>query len=317
MEYSEAPSGIRSRRASFAQRLFLGLGRHLRFLNGLLEVRELRAGSVGFAELLLDLAQTLAQHGLLLPLVEGLAGALVDLAGDLEHFHPPIDQRQNAVEARLQVESRQEFLFVGGFQVHEACDGVGQRRDGFDAADGVDEFRGRLRQQLQRLQRPLAQVDAAGFDFAIDHGRIPVAFDPGHEERLLARVVEDGEAFLALADHMMRAVRRRDEAQDGGDRAHAVQRVGAGLVALVLLKQYADAALRAHGLLGGGHGTLAVNRQRQHDTGKQHHVALRQDDQHVLGSGGARRRIVGSAHGVSSAMRRCRLPFSSRCSRKA
>ena len=62
-----------------ALRLLLRLRRHRGVLDGFLQVLEFRAGALGLAELLLDLPQTLAQHRLLLPLIERLARALIDL----------------------------------------------------------------------------------------------------------------------------------------------------------------------------------------------------------------------------------------------
>src|SRR5882757_7420905 len=62
-----------------AQRLFLRFRRHAGVLDGRLEFFEFAARTVGFAEFLLNLAQPLAQNGFLLPSIERLARALVDL----------------------------------------------------------------------------------------------------------------------------------------------------------------------------------------------------------------------------------------------
>ena len=73
------------------------------------------------------------------------------------------------------------------------------------------------------------------------------------EERPAVEESSDLEALLALADEVVRAVRRGDVAHDVGDRADAVQvdrrRIGDLGVAL---HQDADLALLAHRLLGGG-----------------------------------------------------------------
>ena len=77
--------------------------------------------------------------------------------------------------------------------------------------------------------------------------------DARDEERPAVQEFDDLEALLALADEMMRAVRRGDVAHDIGDRADAVQvdrrRVGDLGVAL---HQDADLALLAHRLLRRG-----------------------------------------------------------------
>ena len=94
----------------------------------------------------MDLAQPLAQHRFFLPLVECLARLLINLARDLQHLDAPAKQGEHAVEPRLQIECGENFLFLGGLQVHEARDHVGERRNRLDAADGVDQFARGLRQ---------------------------------------------------------------------------------------------------------------------------------------------------------------------------
>ena len=51
-----------------------------------------------------------------------------------------------------------------------------------------------------------------------------VDLDSRHQEGLAADVIQHREALFALRDQMMRAVRRGDEAHDGGGRADPVQR---------------------------------------------------------------------------------------------
>ena len=96
------------------------------------------------------------------------------------------------------------------------------------------------------------------------------------------RYSSDLEALLALADEMMRAVRRGDVAHDVGDRAHAVHvdRGGIGDVGRAL-HQNADLTLVAHRLLRGGDRLRPAERERQHQAGKQHGVAHRHDDERV------------------------------------
>jgi hypothetical protein len=290
-----------------AQSLFLGLRGHTGLGNRLLEFREFSAGAIGFAEFFLDLAQPLAQHGLLLPLVEGLARSLVDLPGHLEHFDAPIEQGQDAVEPGFQIESGQDILLVGRLQVHEARDDVGERRDRLDAANGIGQFSGRLRQQLQGLHGLLAQVQPAGFDFAIEHDDFLVRLNPCHEKRLLAHIVQDGKALLALADQMMRAIGGRDEAHDGRRRADLMQPVGFRVLdGGILLQQQPDAALGAHRFLGGRQRTFAVNGNGQHDPGEQNQVAHRQDDEHVFRYGLADGWMVAGVHRFDPARRRNR-----------
>ena len=74
----------------------------------------------------------------------------------------------------------------------------------------------------------------------------------GDEERPAVEEFDDLETLLALANEMMRAVRRRDVAHDIGDRAHPMHVDRGRLGDLrVALHQNADLALLAHRLLRG------------------------------------------------------------------
>ena len=113
MEYSAAPSGMRSRRAS--SRSACSSASCGIFASAIDFLRSSTSAPVpaAFAEFLLNLVQSLAQHRLLLALVEGLARALIDLPRDLQYLDPPVEERKNPVEPRFELESRQNFLFLG------------------------------------------------------------------------------------------------------------------------------------------------------------------------------------------------------------
>jgi hypothetical protein len=90
------------------------------------------------------------------------------------------------------------------------------------------------------------------------------------------------EALLALADRVVAAVGRGQEAHHLGHGAHVEQVRAAGLVHLLVALQHdADRALRAHGLLDRLDRARATHDDRQHDAREEHHVAHR-DDQHRL-----------------------------------
>ena len=112
--------------------------------------------------------------------------------------------------------------------------------------------------------------------------RLRNAQHAGDEERPAAQIFDDLETLLALADQVMRAVRRGDVAHDVGDRAHAVH-VDRGRVGDVgrALQQNADLTLVAHRLLRGGDRLRPADRDRQHQAGKQHGVAHRHDNERV------------------------------------
>ena len=142
-------------------------------------------------------------------------------------------------------------------------------------------------------------------------------FNSRHQERIPADVIQDREPLFALGYQVVGTVRGGDEAHDGGGGAYAMQIVG-GLRGAVLrrdgglfLQQQPDAALRAHGLLGGGERRVAGDGDGQHDAWKQHGIADRQYDEHVF-HGAVLRPIIANVHGASRVSRRNRHPRSRR-----
>ena len=271
-----------------ALRLLVRFRGHRRVGDGLAQILDLRAGITLVAELFLDLAQALAQHRLFLPLIKRLARALIDLARHLEHLDAPVQEREHPIQALLEIEGRQDLLFLRHLQVHEARDDIGKRRGRLDGADRIAELGRRLGQQLQGFDGTLAQRERARLDVLVDRRRLLVRLDARHQERLAAHIVEHRETLLALRDQVMGAVGRGHEAHDGSDRAHAVKLLGVGILTLRRLQQDAHLALRAHRFLRGGERALAEDRDRQYHAGKQHRIGRGQDDEHVLGYGGRR-----------------------------
>ncbi len=106
--------------------------------------------------------------------------------------------------------------------------------------------------------------------------------------------IEHAKTLHALADDVMGFVRRGDVADDIGDRADPVEIAGRRILHLgIPLQQNPDWPLFAQRLLRGGDRFGAVDGDRRHDAGKQHHVANRHDDQGITGN----RRDVGLGRG--------------------
>ena len=267
----------------FLARVLFDLFRHAGLGDGLGDFLHLGRLIVGFAQLFLDGFELLAQHELALALVQLLAGLLGDVARDPQHLDAPREQFGHARQALRQVHQFEDFLFLLGLQVHVADDQVGQRRAGRRRLDGVHQLGRRLRQQFERLQRLLAQVQYArlGVDAGLRRGR--QALHPRQQVRVAGDEVQHPEALLALAHQVVRAVLGGHEAQHAGHGADAVQVVRAGVVdAGVLLQQKTQRPVAARGFLRGFHRALAADRERHHHARKQHQVAHRQDQQHVV-----------------------------------
>ena len=173
--------------------------------------------------------------------------------------------------------------------------------------------RGRLRQQLQRLERPLAQGrgralrsrdrSTAGF---------MVRLDARDQKRVAAHEIEHREALFALRDQMMRAVRRGDESHDRCGRADAVQLLRRGIVdRRVGLQQQSDAPLRAHRFLRRGE-RAACRPIATGCTTPGNSTRLRTGKMISTSSGMVGRRTqthLARIHGVDPVRRRCRQPL--------
>ena len=103
---------MRCEPGELALRLLLRFGRHAGLLDRFLQLLDFRPGALGIAELLLNLTQTLAQHRLLLTFVEGLAGTLIDLTRNFQHLDALVEEREHPIEAQLEIEGRQDLLFL-------------------------------------------------------------------------------------------------------------------------------------------------------------------------------------------------------------
>ena len=131
-----------------------------------------------------------------LPLVERLARLLVDLARDLQHLHAVRDEVDHLVEARVQVDGREELLLLGDRNVDEARDEVGERARRIDLLHGVGELRRRLRQHLDGGERLLLEVVRTRLDGAVDVLHLGQVLRAGEQEGIAGDEVERAEALL-------------------------------------------------------------------------------------------------------------------------
>ena len=92
------------------------------------------------------------------------------------------------------------------------------------------------------------------------------------------------EALLTLADDMVCAIAAGHEPDDVRHRAHPVEVDGFRIGQLrIALGEHPDLPLLADGLLGGEHGALASDGDREDHLGKQHHVPDWKYDQRICG----------------------------------
>ena len=147
-----------------------------------------------------------------------------------QHFEPVRQDGHHLVDARHGVDRLDQLLLLLGREVEIGGDEVGQLRRVARVLHGADEVGGRLRQELQGLERHALQVREA----RLDVGRALLGLDDEPharpEEGLLVQELFDLEAGFALHHHVVLAVRRRDVAQHVGDRAEGVEVARRGLL---------------------------------------------------------------------------------------
>ena len=248
------------------------------------ELGNLRAlAVVAFAELTLDRGHLLAQQHLAVARVECRLGLAADLRGKAEHLDAVGEQPRDAVEPRRDVDGLQYLLLLVGGRVHVGRDHVGERGRRLDALNGGQKLGRGLGQKLHGLHRLSLEVDEARLDVGRNRRRLGNAQHARDEERPAGQEFDDLEALLALADEMVRAVRRRDVARDIGDRTHAmhVDRKGIGRFGIPL-HQDADRPLFPHRLLRGRDRARTPDRDRKHHAGKQHGIAHGHDDERIV-----------------------------------
>ena len=283
----------------FLGRLLVHLFRHLRFGDGFPELLDFGGVAlVAFAELLLDRLQLLAQQILALAPVHARLGALVDFARKAQHLEALREQVQHAVQAPLQIHGFEQLLFLRRLDIHQAGDHVGERRCGTDVLHRAHQFLRRLRHELQHLECALLQPHEARLDLLAGRVGFFDAVHARHEEGIAFQQFDHAKPLLALADDVMRAVRRRHIAQHVGERPHRVQILRTGAIDLrIALQHYADRTLGLDRLLRAGDRIVAAYGDRQDHAGEQHHVAHRHEDERIIGQGERAARAVDGCGG--------------------
>ena len=283
-----APLGRRLRRAFEPAQLLarhrLDVGRHLRLADRLVEVGDLLLVRTLVAQLALDRRHLLAQQHLALAGVERGLGRLADLVRQFQHFQPLGQQARDLVEARHQLDRFQDLLLLRRLGIEIGRGEVGQRAGRTGGLDGLAQLRRHLRQQVQHFAHLALQHEEARLDLGARAGGLDHVQAARHQERMALDEFGDAEPLHALADHVMRAVGRRDVAHDVGDGADLVEIAGDDLALLrVALQGDQHLALLAHRLLGRGDRGRPSHRQRKHHLREEDEVARRQHDERIGG----------------------------------
>ena len=232
----------------------------------------------------LNLPQLLAQNELALALVHLRLGFLADLARQPQHLDALTEVPQHLIQALLDVERLKDVLAFRRLQIHEAGHQIGQHGCGRDVLNRADQLRLRLRQQLNRLLGPLAQLVGAGGDLGRRSLFVGDELDPRDEIRLALQKLQDAEALHALADDMVGPVGRGEVPQQVRDGAYPVEVLRPRrLDRRVALQDHPERQLLASRFLRRRDRIAATDDERQDDAREQHQVAYRQEDHLVIG----------------------------------
>ena len=200
-----------------------------------------------------------------------------------QHLDALGEMARDLVHARREIDRLQDLLLLLRLDVHVGGREVGERAGRGGRLQRRDQLRRRLRQQLDRLDRLPLQVQEARLDLRRTcssapgcEARAPRGTGvPGKKSRMRKRCTPWQTMWWLPSG-------AGDVAHDIGDRADAVEIVGAGIVGLgIALQQDADRPLLAHRLLRGGDRFRPADGDRDDDAREQHDVAHRHDDQGV------------------------------------
>ena len=210
--------------------MVLGLLRHPGLLDRFAQLEDLGRLLVALPQLLLNVAQLLAQNMFALLGGQRLLGLIADLLRDLEHFDALHEQREHLVQPLLDVDRLEHVLLFRRFGVEDAGNEIGERGRRIQLLDRGRHLRRNIRQQLDDvLGAPLHQAHAR-----LDVGRHDLGdadfLDARDQERKSGEILDDAEPAHALGDHMVRAVGSSDIAEHLRGSAHGMQLLGSRLL---------------------------------------------------------------------------------------
>ena len=168
-------------------RLIVDLLRHMRVCDRLLEFGDLgRFSLIRFAELALNGRHLLAQQDLAVAGVERRFGLSADFLRQPKHLDPMREQSRDTLHSSADVHRLEDLLLLVRRCVHESRDQIGERARRIDALDGRQQFVGRLRQELDRLDRLAFEMDETGLDL-IRRSRWAPESSPSWRRRMASR----------------------------------------------------------------------------------------------------------------------------------
>ena len=250
--------------------------------HGLRQVRvgdalaELLDFGVALAELRLNRLHLLPQHVLPLGVGHLLLGLGLDLALQLEHVDFARERRRDGVELDDHVVFFQQPLLVLGLHVDQAGQQVRDAQRIVDVADERAEVGREAGGQRQRAVHELLQPPHPCIDLERGGDRLRQRLDQRGEVAALALQELRADTRHPFDEHT-HAGRGLRHLTDDGDRADAMQVVGARLFVVVLLEQRQDHPIARERAIDGFDGQTTADTERRDGHGQHERATKRHD----------------------------------------
>src|SRR5205085_8954931 len=136
--------------------------------------------------------------GLALALVEHGLGLLADFVSQPQDFQPLGQMRRHLLHPFRKVDSLQNVLLILRLDIHEGGGEISERAWSRRRLNCGEEFRRRLRQQLNGLDGLALQVEKSRLDFRRGRDRLWNVKNAPRKERRAGKKIENAGAVNAL-----------------------------------------------------------------------------------------------------------------------
>ena len=198
------------------------------------------------------------------------ADSAADFFLDFENLHLAVDDIRQQPNSLLDIDRRQQFLFVLQFQGKMSQDQIAEPVGILDGHDRNERFRRNLLAQLRPLLELARQHPGLRFQFRrfLRYGLMEF-FDFDFEIGVFLQIPQDPGPVQALHQHSHRTAGQLQQLFDLGDRSRLIDVVGTRFVVLgIALRRQHDQAILHHDLFQRIDGLLAAHIQMYDHIGK-------------------------------------------------
>ena len=261
--------------AAAFSRAFLG---ELGLLDALLELGQLVAAVLGFAQLLLDRLHLLVEVVLALGLLHLALDARADALFHLQDADLSFHEGEHLLKPRRNRRDLEQLLLVGYLQGQMRGNGIRQLRGILDLVDRNQHLGRNLLVELDVLLELRDHRAGQRLDFLAVLVALAHLAGAGDEERIDLGEFLDLGAHAAFDQHLHGAVGQLQQLQDRADRADRIH-VGRARIVLgrVALGDEENLLILLHHVFERAHGLLAAHEQGHDHVREDHDVPERKD----------------------------------------